>query len=94
MNWAFAQQLGVLIPQRGTNRTRFSKQLSNGFAFTNTDSDDVTWGCSLTVIVSVIVGSRNLSNDGHGTICVPDRISLDHAVAPDNPKNNRANAGL
>ena len=49
-------------PKNWTNRTRFSKQLSTGFAFTNTDSDDVTWGCSQTVIVSVIVGFRNLSN--------------------------------
>ena len=31
------------------------------FAFTNTDSDDVRLGCSLTGIVSVTVGFRNLS---------------------------------
>ena len=45
-----------------TNQTRFSKQLFTGFAFTNMDSDDVTWGCLSTVIVSAIVGFRNLSN--------------------------------
>ena len=27
--------------------------------------------------------------DGHGTVCVPGRLSLDHAVAPDNSENNR-----
>ena len=48
-------------PNNLTNRTRYSIQLSTGFVFTNTDSDDVTWGCSLTVIVSVIVGFQNLS---------------------------------
>ena len=32
----------------------FSKQLSIGFAFTNTDWDSVTWGCSLTVIVGIL----------------------------------------
>ena len=35
---------------------RFSKQHSTGFAFTNTDTDDVTRCCPLTVIVSEIVG--------------------------------------
>ena len=37
----------------------FSKQLSTSVVFTNTDRDDVTWGCSLTVIV----GFLNLSNE-------------------------------
>ena len=47
-------QLGlnsINSPKNWTNRTRFSK-LCTCFAFTNTDSDDVTWGCSLTVVVS------------------------------------------
>ena len=52
-------------PENWTNRTRFPKQLSTGFGFTNTDSDDVTWGCSLTVIVSVIEGFRNISIRKH-----------------------------
>ena len=42
-------------------RPCFSKQLFTGIAFTNTDSGDVTRGCSLNVVVSVIVGFRNLS---------------------------------
>ena len=32
----------------------FSKQLSTGFAFTNTDWDSVMWGCSLAVIVRIL----------------------------------------
>ena len=38
------------------------KELATGFAFTNTDSDDVSRGCSLTVIVSVIVSNRSAPN--------------------------------
>ena len=32
----------------------FSKQLSTGLAFTNTDWDSVMWGCSLTIIVRIL----------------------------------------
>ena len=48
--------------KNSTNRSCSSKQLSTGFAFKNTDSNDVTWGGSLTVNVSLIVGFWNLSN--------------------------------
>ena len=41
-----------------------SKQLGTGFTFTNTDSEDVTRGYSLTVIASLLVGFRNPSNGG------------------------------
>ena len=44
----------------------FSKQLSTGFAFTNADSDDVMWGCLLTITVSLIVGFRNFSINTYG----------------------------
>ena len=32
----------------------FSKQLSTGLAFTNTDWDSVMWSCSLTIIVGIL----------------------------------------
>ena len=38
----------------------FSKQISTGFAFTNTDWDSVTWGCSLTANVNVGIWNPNI----------------------------------
>ena len=52
---------GVPTPIINPSDVKNIINLSTGFVFTNTDSDDVTWGWTLTGIVSVIVWLRNLS---------------------------------
>ena len=59
----FEVQLFISLSMtKSNNRARFSKHFFTGFAFTDTDSNHVTRGCSLIVIVFVIVVFRNLCN--------------------------------